>query len=56
LGVDVLPRRDILKGIGMIEPDVTMSLEETAVFLASLNKLKDGLDDFKRFYAAITCG
>jgi hypothetical protein len=37
----------------MIEPDVTMSREEIAGFLASLKKLRDGLDDFNCHLAAI---
>jgi hypothetical protein len=37
----------------MIESDVTMSREETAAFLASLKKLRDGLDDFNCQLAAI---
>jgi hypothetical protein len=36
----------------MIEPDV-MSREEIAAFLASLKKLRDGLDDFNFRLAAI---
>jgi hypothetical protein len=37
----------------MMDPDVTMSREEIAVFLASLKKLRDGLDDFNCQLAAI---
>jgi hypothetical protein len=37
----------------MIEPDTTMSREEIATFLASLKKLRDGLDDFNCHVAAI---
>jgi hypothetical protein len=33
--VDVLPRRKSLKEAGMMDPDVTMSREEIAAFLAS---------------------
>jgi hypothetical protein len=43
--VDVLSRRKNLKGTGMMDPDVTMSREEIAAFLASLKKPRDGLDD-----------
>jgi hypothetical protein len=49
--VDVRPRRNILKGTGMIEPDANR--EEIAAFLASLKKLCDGLDDFDCQLAAI---
>jgi hypothetical protein len=37
----------------MIEPDVNLSREEIAAFLASLKKLRDGLDDFNCKLAAI---
>jgi hypothetical protein len=37
----------------MVEPDVMMSREEIAAFLASLKKLRDGLDDFNCQLASI---
>jgi hypothetical protein len=37
----------------MMDPDVTMNREEIAAFLASLKKLRAGLDDFNCQVAAI---
>ncbi len=51
--VDVLSRRKSLKGTGMMDPGETMNREEIAAFLASLKKLRDGLDDFNCQLAAI---
>jgi hypothetical protein len=51
--VDVLFPRKSLKGTGMMDPGVTMNREEIAAFLASLKKLRDGLDDFNCNLAAI---
>jgi hypothetical protein len=51
--VDVLSRRKRLKGSGIMDPGVTMNREEIAAFLASLKKLRDGLDDFNGQLAGI---
>jgi hypothetical protein len=52
--MDVLSRRDNLDRWNcVIEPDVTMNREEIAAFLASLKKLRDGLDEFNHQLAGI---